>query len=225
MKDKQSFVLYADLIHTVKKLPDHKAGELFKLILAYVNDEDPQTEDILLQISFEPIKQQLKRDLKRWSEQLEQRKAAGKKSAEMRAAKSTTVNDRSTKPNETQQASTDNVTVNVNDTVTVNEILLEKVPKSKPSKKVPDYSAEDLGKCKPDRLPVLMNWLEYKRERNEGYKTIGLQTLVKKFNSFMGPVTELESIVEGSIINNYSGIVWFKYQNKQLQQSTKNPIG
>lgn len=35
-------------------------------ILEYVNDLDPQPQDLLVQISFEPIKQQLKRDLKKW---------------------------------------------------------------------------------------------------------------------------------------------------------------
>ena len=46
----------------VKKLPNDKAGELFKLILSYVNDEQPEVEDMLLEIAFEPIKQQLNRD-------------------------------------------------------------------------------------------------------------------------------------------------------------------
>ncbi len=63
MEGKKSFVLYADLLHTVQKLPKDKAGELLVLILEYVNDLNPTTEDLLLQIAFEPIKQQLKRDL------------------------------------------------------------------------------------------------------------------------------------------------------------------
>jgi hypothetical protein len=62
-ENKKSFILYADLIHTIEILPDEIAGKLFKVILAYVNDKDPKVEDLLLQISFEPIKQQLKRDL------------------------------------------------------------------------------------------------------------------------------------------------------------------
>lgn len=64
---KKSFILYADLIHIVKKLPEKTRGDLFLLILEYVNDLDPKIEnDLLLEISFEPIKQQLKRDLKDW---------------------------------------------------------------------------------------------------------------------------------------------------------------
>lgn len=64
---KKSFLLYADIISTVEKLPDDLAGKLFKLILQYVNDKNPNNPtDLLLEIAFEPIKQQLKRDLKKW---------------------------------------------------------------------------------------------------------------------------------------------------------------
>lgn len=65
---KKSFVLYCDMKHTVELLDDALAGKLLKHLLRYVNDEDPQTNDVLLKIAFEPIKQQLKRDLKDWEE-------------------------------------------------------------------------------------------------------------------------------------------------------------
>jgi hypothetical protein len=65
-QDKSSFLLYCDIIHTVNKLPDEKAGRLFKHILAYVNDQNPDTDDLLIELAFEPIKQALKRDLKKY---------------------------------------------------------------------------------------------------------------------------------------------------------------
>lgn len=65
-KDKISFLLYCDLIHTVGKLTDVKAGQLFKHVLDYVNDKDPKTDDFIIEITFEPIKQFLKRDLKKY---------------------------------------------------------------------------------------------------------------------------------------------------------------
>ena len=61
MIGKKSFVLYSDLKEVVDKLPAEDAGKLFKLILDYVNDEDPEPEGLLLEIAFEPIKQQLRR--------------------------------------------------------------------------------------------------------------------------------------------------------------------
>jgi hypothetical protein len=37
-KDKKSFVLYCDIIHTIEQLTDEQAGHLFKHVLYYVND-------------------------------------------------------------------------------------------------------------------------------------------------------------------------------------------
>lgn len=64
--DKSSFLLYCDIITMVEQLPNEKAGELFKHILNYVNDKNPVTDDLIINISFEPIKQALKRDLKKY---------------------------------------------------------------------------------------------------------------------------------------------------------------
>jgi len=61
-KDKKSFVMYCDQQSIFKMLPDEIAGRLIKHILAYVNDENPVTDDLVLQLAFEPIKMQLKRD-------------------------------------------------------------------------------------------------------------------------------------------------------------------
>ena len=69
-ENKKGFILYCDLIHTIKKMPDDKAGLLFKHLLAYVNDENPTTDDLLIELTFEPIKQQLKRDLNKWENEL-----------------------------------------------------------------------------------------------------------------------------------------------------------
>jgi len=107
---KKSFVLYLDQQDLFNKLPDEIAGKLIKHIFSYVNCEDPQTDDLLLDIAFSPIKQSLKRDLNKWKAQIQQRSEAGKRSAEKRAnekqRKATSVESRSTK-------STDSVSVSV----------------------------------------------------------------------------------------------------------------
>jgi hypothetical protein len=64
-KDKRSFLLYTDVLHTVQQLNNEQAGKLFKHILMYVNDMDPEA-DFITGLAFEPIKQQLKRDLKKY---------------------------------------------------------------------------------------------------------------------------------------------------------------
>lgn len=67
-ENKKSVLLYCDIIHTVKTLTDEEAGKLFKHYLAYINDLNPEPPDRLTQITFEPIKQTLKRDLLKWEE-------------------------------------------------------------------------------------------------------------------------------------------------------------
>ena len=76
---KKGFVLYCDLIHTVRKMPKEKAGELLMTILSYVNDENPAPGDLMVDLVFEPIKQQLKRDLKKWEGFIEKQRLNGLK--------------------------------------------------------------------------------------------------------------------------------------------------
>lgn len=83
-KDKKSFILYADQKDLFNQLPDEIAGKLIKHIYSYVNDENPETEDLIVKVAFEPIKQQLKRDLRLFEEKREKRSEAGKEGANKR---------------------------------------------------------------------------------------------------------------------------------------------
>lgn len=65
-ENKKSFVLYSDNYGLIKQLPDEIAGKLFKHIFSYVNDENPASDDLLLNIAFESFKIHLKRDLKKY---------------------------------------------------------------------------------------------------------------------------------------------------------------
>ncbi len=76
-EEKKGFILYSDIIHTIEKLTDEQAGVLFKHILKYVNDENPECKDLITEIAFEPIKQSLKRDLLKWDDKKQKRSEAG----------------------------------------------------------------------------------------------------------------------------------------------------
>jgi len=131
-ENKKSFVLYCDLIHTIDKLPDEVAGKLFKLIIDYVNDKNPDPKDMLLSVAFGPIKRQLKRDLKDWEHKKQKRSEAGKKGMQSRWNKNKSITkDNNVITNDNgvindiakitvTDTVTDTVTVNVNDTVTIN---------------------------------------------------------------------------------------------------------
>jgi len=122
-ENKKSFIAYSDWKETFDKLPNEIAGKLIKHIFAYVNDENPISDDFVIEAVFANIKNTLKRDLDKWENQLQQRSEAGRKSAEQR--KATKSNDRSISLNETTRNSTDSVSVSVSDSVNVNEEIIK----------------------------------------------------------------------------------------------------
>jgi hypothetical protein len=149
-ENKKGFVLYADQKTSFDDLTDTEAGILIKHIFSYVNDENPVLEDRILQIAFNPIKLQLKRDLKKYESIKEKRSFAGQKSAEMRqqtsthsthvdfvkhtSTHSTVIDKDNVNVNDTVK---DNVTVNVNDTVkdnvtvNVNDTVIKNIEQRK----------------------------------------------------------------------------------------------
>ena len=110
-ENKKSFIMYCDWAETFNCLPDDKAGELIKHIFKYVNDEDPQTEDVLINAVFANIKNQLKRDLKKYEEFIERQTRNGQKGGRPKQTQKT--HGLSGKP---KKPDTDTVTDN--DTVT-----------------------------------------------------------------------------------------------------------
>lgn len=116
-EDKKSFVLYADQKGLFEGLEDAEAGRLIKHVFQYITDQNPETDDRIVKIAFEPIKSQLKRDLIKWAETRKGRSKAGKISAANRKQKAT----KATNVKSVQQKSTKS-TVNVNANVSVTDI-------------------------------------------------------------------------------------------------------
>lgn len=94
-QEKKAFVVYADWESQFDLLSDEEAGKLIKHIFSYVNDKDPEfsKDERLLTMAFEPIKKQLKRDLKKYETIKIKRAEAGKKIGRIaRKSSSTNVN-------------------------------------------------------------------------------------------------------------------------------------
>jgi hypothetical protein len=124
--NKKSFILFCDQTHLFQELDDDEAGRLIKHIFRYVNDEDPEPPDRITKIAFEPIKQQLKRNLKDWEFKKNQKSEAGKKGMESRWAKHNEEKQSITSDNSVINPIT-NITVSVNDNVTVSDTVNENV--------------------------------------------------------------------------------------------------
>jgi hypothetical protein len=163
-EDKKSFLLYADEYHTVKKLSDEQAGRLFKHILKYVNDENPITDDVIVDLVFEHIKQQLKRDLRKYESIKEKRSQAGKISADKKQQVLTSVE----LAKQSQQVLTSvpvNVTGNGNVTVTdtVNDTVNEEI-----NKRIVSFdSFWDKYEKDEDRIQCEVIWMQLSNEERE----------------------------------------------------------
>jgi hypothetical protein len=196
-ENKKSFILYCDIVKTVEKLPNEVAGELFKHLLDYVNDKDPKTDNLLVEIAFEPIKQQLKRDLekyegskvsrsdngklgnlKRWNKDLYDKVVSKKITIkEAKDIANSRKSSHSDKTNRTPSQEVANVAVNDTVTVTVNDndinisLLEEKVSKVIDRFKETNYDAKERS-FKTDKENLIIRLEEFLEENklNDEFK-------------------------------------------------------
>lgn len=190
-ENKKSFIAYSDWKETFDNLSDEYAGKLIKHIFAYVNDENPESKDMIINAVFPNIKNSLKRDLTKWENQIKQRSEAGKRSAEIRATK---INERSIPLNENIRNPTvnDNVTVNVNDTVINN---------NKPTVN-PKFSffnsLIDLGVEKQ----IINDWLAVRKTKKLTNTETAFKNLEKEFKKCGKPIPV---IIEKCVTESWGG--------------------
>jgi len=201
-EEKKSFVLYADYNTTAKKLSDEQAGKLYKIILAYVNDENPVVDDFVLDIMFEPIKNQLKRDLDKWRNKKALRSEAGKiggiKSGKSRSKskqnEANEANASKSKQNEANEA----VNVNVNVNGIVNDIVKENIQRvySAYPNKCPIKNTST-GKCQKSKFKIQAllktHTVDELVSMIEAYKTecISAKRYIKNFDTFLNNLPDL----------------------------------
>lgn len=215
-KYKKSFVLYSDSYGLIKQLPDEVAGRLLKHIFSYVNDENPTTEELLVNIAFEPIKMQLKRDLAKWEGELEKKSESGlignlkrwnldlydrfsRKEITLQEALIVAKTRKESQPDVLPShpvakiAVTDNVSVSVSDSVT--DVLLKKEPKEIFSFK---NSLIEFGFEKN----LVEDWLKVRKTK----KATNTETAFKKFiNQVKLSNISINEILELCVAKSWSG--------------------
>lgn len=114
---KDSFILYTEQKEIIDKLTDEQAGKLIKAIYQYAKDGTMPELDMLLEIAFIPIKQNLERNSEKWEDIKQKRSEAGKLGAKIKKQKQANqANANFALSKQTNEA----VNVNVNDNVNVN---------------------------------------------------------------------------------------------------------
>lgn len=138
-EDKKSFVVYHDIKAILDKLSDEQVGKLFRAMVSQSMGEIvPEFDDLVLDIAFTPIRQQMDRDAEKWDDIKEKRAEAGRrgglKSAEKRAqanqanANFASVASQANPSKQANQAVTVTGNVNVNGTVTETDTTTVTVP-------------------------------------------------------------------------------------------------
>ena len=154
--NKKSFLAYADWYAQFNLLSNEEAGVLIKHILSYVNDENPNLPDDarIIKIAFEPIKLQLKRDLKKYENAKQEKATNGiignlkrwhldlyekyiKKQITLEQAVNIASTRKESHSDSTQSPPIANIADTVNDSVTVNDtdtvIMCENSEKASPT--------------------------------------------------------------------------------------------
>jgi len=170
---KKTFIFYADWVNMVRELPPNDAGELFQHLLAYVNDENPTTDNLMVKVVFAHFEPMLKADLKKWDKKIESYKAMGKASAAKRNLSQPTL----TKVEPTSTVN-DNVNVNVNVNDTVNDNKKKEITINKP---VDPFLEEQF----------IEFWSNYPRK-------VGKPKAMVKFNKLS--LTERETAIKGALL-------------------------
>lgn len=197
--NKKSFVLYCDIIKTVDILPNETAGELFKHILSYVNDEEPQTDNMLVKLAFEPIKQQLKRDLEKWEEIKVKRSEAGKKSAAKRNKNQQKQQVLTSVKSVEQTLTNPTVNDNVNVTVNVNVNDIEYIYSLYPSKC--PVQNRSLGKTAKNKKQIEKHLNTKTKEELENIIVSYIEdcknnkVYLKNFSSLLNNLPEVEKMI------------------------------
>lgn len=114
-ENKKSFIFYNDWRETFEDLSKEDGYDLLMHMLAYVDDENPKTDNKLVKGIFILMKQQLKRDLVKYNQYIDKQRDNGKKGG------------RPPKPKETQITQPLNGEPKKADTVTVNDIVNDNI--------------------------------------------------------------------------------------------------
>lgn len=158
-----SFILFTKINEVVKELTNEQKGLLFQAILDYQETGIVPEMDILIRVVFLSIKHDMDYCAEQREETIRKKSEAGKKSAEVRAAKANEKKQKGTPLNTVEQCSaplnTGKHNVNVNDNVNVKDIKAIGTERSAPLPAVISLPLND-GTLYPITQPDIDKWTE-----------------------------------------------------------------
>ena len=192
---KKSVLLYCDLIHTIEKMDDETAGKFFKHYLRYINDLNPVAENIIIDLTFEPVKQNLKRDLSKWKSRADNSRNNGKLGGRPKKEETQKTQQVISKPKKPVK-----VTVNVTDNVNVTDKNIFSFRKS-----LCVYGFDE---------KLIDEWLQVRKSKKSVNTETALNTFIKEVEKSNLPKNQ---ILEMCVSNSWAG-----FKNEWLTNKNGN---
>lgn len=203
---KKKIVVYADWKASFDALTNEEAGLLIKHFFAYVNDENPVSENRIVQLMFEPIKATLKRDLESWETTRTQRIQAGAKGGKQKVA-----NAKKIKQKVANVAVIDSVSVSVSDNV--NDISFKKETKY-------NFKEELLNLNFNEKL--VDEWLSIRKAKKARNTETALNAFIREVKKSNIPANDILQIC---VERSWSGFdaSWLNNLNTNKNGNTQQP--
>lgn len=195
-------------------MPDNVQLEAYKAIAQYALDGEIPELTPMTKIAFSFIKPQIDRDLEKYNKVVERNRANGKlggrKPRKTEKNQENPVGFLETQSNP-KNLDNDNEYDNENENTT-NVVLKRETAKAVPVKRKDNKQVMDYQYVLPEFKQAFFDWLEYKKQRKESYKTekstrLCYDKLVKLSGN--DPYTARQ-IVEQSMANNWAGLFELK---------------
>jgi hypothetical protein len=226
---KKTFVFNCEWQEVLVDYPAEVRLEVYDAIIEYVATGTLSELKPMAKMAFSFIKKEIDYNNQKYADVIVKRIKAGQKGNEVRWSD----NYRKNRKCDTCDKPIANIAVNVNDNVNVNvndndndiikESLKEKSENSqKPTIKKQEKETSDKEK---EWQAIFSEWLDYKRERKESYKSARSVVLaLRHLQELSSNDTEVaRQIIEQSMANNYAGLFELKSQkngngkNRQIQ--------
>jgi hypothetical protein len=214
-ENKKSFTAYCDWNTTFNSLPDDKAGQLIKHLFAYVNDENPETDDLLINAVFANIKATLKRDLKKWEEKSKKNQEIAFKRWQTKANESIEENANACERIKPNANYADSVSDSVSDIIIQPKVVIDwdallvqfNQLTKRNHKLIPDKAKRQLlarlkdGYTKQDIWNAIQNCYndEYHKETNHKYLTLEFISRPDKIERYSVDVIKTKNIDKSKI--------------------------